>query len=60
VRAVGTVIKGMLAFRPNENPQGDYFVVTKAYVLYFNYLQGYSQEQEAIIESLRAKLAEKK
>ena len=35
VRIVGIIEKGIIKFEPSENPQGDYNIVTPAFILKF-------------------------
>ena len=57
---MGKVLAGAVTFEPKENPQGDYFIVTKAYTLYLNFLQWENAEQKLTIEKLRAIIEGKK
>jgi hypothetical protein len=55
VKVVGKIQGGVLSFEPGFDPKGDYFFVTKAFILYFNFLQWENKELALEIERLRKK-----
>lgn len=53
-RIVGKIVAGAVVFEPKENPNGDYYIVTSAYVRKMFYLAITVSEQAAEIKRLEA------
>jgi hypothetical protein len=53
-RIAGKIVQGALpAFEPGEDPAKNYFIVTPAYVIYFDFLQYENRELKLTVEKLR-------
>jgi len=53
-RITGKIVQGAPpAFEPGEDPAKSYFIVTPAYVIYFDFLQYENQELKLTVEKLR-------
>jgi hypothetical protein len=53
-RIAGKIIQGAPpAFEPGEDPAKSYFIVTPAYVIYFDFLQYENRELKLTVEKLR-------
>jgi hypothetical protein len=55
VKIVGKIKAGVISFEPSFSGTGDYFIVTPAFILYFNFLLWDTKEKALEIERLKKK-----